>query len=99
MPKSDRIERALDRLGELRSAQVSAPVVNEIRAFLGNRSNLVVAKAAKLARELRIAALLPEMLIAFDKLMTDAPRLDKRCAAVTELVTALCEMDYDEPPP
>ena len=99
MAKSDPIERALDRLGELRSVEPSESVSDEIRAFLRHRSNLVVAKAAKVARELRIAALLPEMVAGFDRLMKDAPRLDKRCAATTELLTALYEMDYDEPAP
>ncbi len=99
MSKTDPIENALDRLGELRTAEPSEVVVDEIREFLRNRSNLVVAKAAKVACGLRIAALVPEMVAAFDKLMKDAPRLDKRCAAVTELLTGLFEMDYDEPAP
>ena len=99
MAKADPIERALDRLGELRSSEASDSVIDEIRGFLRNRSNLVIAKAARVARELRIAALVPEMLAAFDKLMTNAPKLDKRCAATTELLTALYELDYDDPAP
>jgi hypothetical protein len=99
MAKADPIERALERLGELRTAEESDAVIEEIRGFLRNRSNLVVAKSAKVARELRIAALLPDILVAFDKLMTNAPKLDKRCAATTELLTALYEMDYTEPAP
>ena len=97
MAKSDPIERALDRLGELRTPEPSEAAAEEIRGFLRHRSNLVVAKAAKVARELRIAALLPDMLSVFEKLMRDAPRLDKRCAAVTELATAFYELDCDEP--
>jgi hypothetical protein len=99
MAKADPIERALDRLGELRSAEASEAVVDEVRGFLRNRSNLVVAKAAKVARELRIGTLLPEMMAAFETLMKDAPRLDKRCAATTELLTAMYELDYVEPAP
>ena len=99
MAKADPIERALDRLGELRSAEASDSVVEEIRGFLSNRSNLVIAKAARVVRELRIAVLVPEMLAAFDKLMTNAPKLDKRCTATTELLTALYEMDYDDAAP
>lgn len=99
MAKSDPIERALDRLGELRSAEASDAIVEEVRGFLRNRSNLVVAKSAKVARELRIATLLPEMVTVFDRLMKDAPRLDKRCAATTELLTAMYELDYLEPTP
>jgi len=99
MPKNDPIRSALDRLGELRRAQPSARVIEEVRGFLSSRFNLVVAKAAKVVVELRLSALLPEVLAAFDKLMGDAPRLDKRCAAVTELASGLYELDYDEPSP
>jgi hypothetical protein len=99
MAKSDPIERSLDRLGELRHADASETAVEEVRQFLRNRSNLVVAKAAKVARELQIKALVPDMVAAFDKLMADAPRLDKRCAATTEIVSALYELNYLEPAP
>jgi hypothetical protein len=99
MAKSDPIERALDRLGELRRAEAPETVTEEVRQFLRNRSNLVVAKAAKVAWELQIKALVPDMVAAFNKLMTDAPRLDKRCAATTEIVSALHELNYEEPGP
>ena len=99
MAKSDPIERALNRLSELRHADAPEAVVGEVREFLRSRSNLVVAKAAKVARELQIIAVIPDMVAAFDKLMADAPRLDKRCAATTEIVSALYEMNYEEPTP
>lgn len=99
MAKSDPIERALNRLSELRHADALETVAEEVRGFLRNRSNLVVAKAAKVVRELQIKALVPEMVAAFDKLMNDAPRLDKRCAATTEIVGALYELNYVEPAP
>jgi hypothetical protein len=99
MAKSDPIELSLNRLGELRHAGASEKLVEEVRGFLRNRSNLVVAKAAKVARELQIKALIPDMVAAFDKLMADAPRLDKRCAATTEIVSALYELNYEEAAP
>src|SRR5215472_15760835 len=99
MAKADPTERVLERLGELRHDEPTARVVEELRGALRNRSNLVVAKAAKVARELCATELLPEMVIGFNRLITNAPKLDKRCAAVTELVTTLYEMDYDEPEP
>jgi hypothetical protein len=99
MAKSDPIRQAFDRLGELRHGESSEHVVEELRGFLRGRSNLVIAKAAKVAGELRLTILLPEMVTAFDKLKTNAPKLDKRCAALTELTSALYELDYDEPSP
>lgn len=99
MGKADAIERALDRLGELRHEDASDFVADELREFLGGRSNLVVAKAAKVACELKISALVPDLVAAFHRFMADAPRLDKRCVASTEIVRALYELDYDEPEP
>jgi HEAT repeat protein len=99
MAKSDPIERSLDRLGELRHAEASETAVEEVRQFLRNRSNLIVSKAAKVVRELQLKALIPDLVAAFSKLMKDGPRLDKRCAAVTEIVSALYELNYQEPEP
>jgi hypothetical protein len=99
MAKADPIESALDRLGELRHEALGPQVIEELRKALRNRSNLVVAKAAKVVRGLRATELIPEMVAAYERLMADAPKLDKRCAAVTELATALYELDYVEPEP
>jgi len=99
MAKNDPIERALDRLGQLRHAEPTEAVTEELRGLLRNRSNLVIAKAATIVRELRIIALMPEMVSAFKKFIADGSRLDKRCAALTEITSALYELDYDEPEP
>ena len=99
MAKNDPIERALNRLSELRHADPSDTVTAELREFLRNRSNLVVAKAAVVVRELSLVALIPDLVAGFRKFMADAPRLDKRCAALTAIASALYELDYVEPEP
>lgn len=96
MAKRDPIEQALNRISALKAAEVDAAFVDELRALLNNRSNLVAAKAAKLAGARRVTVLIPELVAAFHKLIVDAARLDKHCAALTEIVTALYEMDYAE---
>jgi hypothetical protein len=97
MSKSDPIEMALNAIGDLRTAGPSAEATKQLGAYLGNRSNLVVAQAAKVVREQRLTALLPELVKAFERKMANPAKLDKRCAAVTEIVHALYEMDYMEP--
>jgi len=98
MKRPDPTEQALDRLSVLRTQAVtSSAVVQEFRSFLKNRSNLVVAKAAKVAAELHISELLPELVTAFHRLMKDPAKLDKGCAATTEIAAALYELDYVEP--
>lgn len=99
MSKPDPVQQALERLSELRHSALGDEVLAEIRHGLRNRSNLVIAKAAKLAGELRATAVVPDLLAAFHKLMSDASRVDKRCAALTEIVTALYELDSEDPDP
>ena len=56
-----------------------------------------VAKAAKLIGEFRTVELIPDLVAAFQRLMTSPMKLDKGCAAVTEIVRALYAMDYESP--
>src|SRR3979490_3182856 len=97
MPKLDPLEQALNKLGSLKTIPPSPELIHELRRFLRNRSNLVVAKAAKISGERRLTGLIPNLVAAFHKRMADPQRLDKRCAAVTEIIIALYEMDYVEP--
>lgn len=97
MAKNDLVERALERLSALKSAAADEGVLEELRVFLRHRSNLVVAKAAKIAGQRRFTALVPGLVAAFHRLMADAPRLDKRCEGVTEIAVSLYEMDYSDP--
>ena len=97
MAKSDPIENALNELGELRDLRDPEAVCEQLRTYLRNRSNLVVAKAAKLVAELQLSTLIPELVTAFERFMANPAKLDKRCAAVTEIVGALYGFDYREP--
>lgn len=99
MSKADRTELALERLSSLKTAADDSAVINESRRYLADRSNLVVARAARIVKERGLLQLVPELITAFQKFMTDAPRLDKRCAAVTEIAAALYELDCLEPDP
>ena len=95
MPKIDPIQQALERLADLRAAPDDASLHDELRSFLRSRSNLVIAKAAKIAGERRITPVVPDLVTAFQKLMADPARLDKRCEATTEIISALYELDRD----
>jgi HEAT repeat protein len=97
LKKPDPVEQALDRLTALKNEERGAPVAAELKAFLKNRSNLVAAKAAKIACHARATELVPELVAAFHRFMANPPKLDKGCAATTGIVTALYELDYAEP--
>jgi HEAT repeat protein len=97
LKKPDPVEQALDRLTVLKNEAGSPPVVAELKVFLKNRSNLVVAKAAKVACQARATELVPELIAAFHRFMENPSKLDKGCAATTEIVGALYELDHVEP--
>jgi HEAT repeat protein len=95
--KADPIEAALNAIGELRSVSSPDEAVTQLRTYLKNRSNLVVAKAAKVAGELHLSNLVPDLVAAFDRVWVNPAKLDKGCAATTEIVNVLYEQDYAEP--
>jgi HEAT repeat protein len=97
LKKPDPVEQALDRLAALKNEADGPAVSAELEAFLKNRSNLVVAKAAKVASHFRARNLVPELVAAFHRLMQNPAKLDKGCAATIEIVNALYELDYVEP--
>ncbi len=98
MRHPDPVEQALERLSALKhEAENPAAVAEELKTFLKNRSNLIVAKAAKVTCEKRAAGLVPDLAAAFHRFMKDPHKLDKGCAALTEIVAALYELDYLEP--
>jgi hypothetical protein len=94
MKKRDPVVEALNDLAELRRGGEAS--TRRIAEFLAHRSNLVVAKAAKAAGELRIEELVPKLAAAFERLLADPAKLDKGCAAVTAIVEALYALDYDQ---
>jgi hypothetical protein len=65
LKKPDPVEQALDRLAALKNEAGSPSVVAELKVFLKNRSNLVAAKAAKIAGQSRATEVVPELLAAF----------------------------------
>lgn len=97
MKRTDPIEQALDRLSVLKSESGSPAVIAELKTFLKNRSNLVVARAAKIAGQIRATELIPDLVAAFHRFMENPHKLDKGCAATTEILTALYELDHLEP--
>ena len=73
--------------------------VAPLRKALGDRVNLMVAKAAALASELRFTELTPDLLRAFDRLFENPAKTDQQCWGKNAIATALKELDYNESAP
>jgi HEAT repeat protein len=87
--KRDPVRAALDALAAAARRPHEPDATARIRTSLGHRSNHVVARAARAAREADLAALAPDVMAAFPRFLTDAVRRDPGCVAKTDIVRAL----------
>jgi len=88
------LEAQLDRLADLRGQPPSPEARAEVARFLESKSNLVAAKAARVAGEWKDAELAPTLAAAFERFLENGETTDKRCAAKIEILKALCELEY-----
>ena len=86
----------LEALSERMKADTSpgAETVEHLRRALTHRSNFIVSKAAKLVTEAELAALLPDVLAAFDRFFVDAVKSDPQCWAKNALAKALVKLEH-----
>jgi len=91
-----RFEEQLAALDKLRH-QTSEASIEPLRKALANRNNYVVAKAADLVGELRLAELVPELLTAFDRFFTNPIKTDPQCWAKNALSRALAQLECQDP--
>lgn len=81
----------------LKSPDAEASREGALTKALRDRSNVIVAKAARVAGEVGVRALVPELLAAFDRMMTNAVKSDPQCLAKLAIVKALAVLRYDVP--
>jgi HEAT repeat protein len=86
---------ALNRLRERGADEAAVP----LRKALADRVNLVVAKAAKVAAEMRIHELLPDLLRAFDRLFEKPVERDPQCWGKNAISKALVALDHRQAAP
>lgn len=80
-------------LDALKVSALDAEHVALIRKSLAHRNNLLVAKAARLVEEHRMAELMPDLLAAYDRFFTNAEKTDPQCWAKNALSRALAQLD------
>jgi len=90
-----KIEEQLDRISALRGAPPSEAVA-ELSKALASRVGVVVAKAAKLAGELQLRDLIPDVAAGFERLFDDPVQRDPQCLGKVAAVRALAELDHRE---
>ncbi len=94
-----RIEEELEQLSSLRSQEAQETAEWKLSKALGDKVNLIVAKAASVAAELQLASLIPEMLTAYDRLFKDGAKSDPQCWGKSALAKALKTLGYEQAAP
>ena len=95
MPGKRNFEEQIAALDALRQQPEEARLV-PLRKALGHRNNFIVAKAADLVRDFRMAQLTPALLTAFDRFFDNPVKTDPQCWAKNALSRALAALDYQE---
>jgi hypothetical protein len=95
---SRKIEEKLDRLGLLREAPRSEATA-ALRTAFADRANVVVAKAAKIAVELELPDLTPDLARAFDRFMEKPVETDPQCWGKNAIAIALRDLGYQSSEP
>jgi hypothetical protein len=94
MAKSRPVEATLSELAALKAAG-PALLAEALPKYLASKTNLIVAKAADLAREACLASLQPHLADAFTRFMHRPAETDKGCAAKQAIASALYETGCD----
>ena len=89
-------EEQIAALDELRQGPEEVRV-KALHKALAHRNNFIVAKAADLVRDFRMADLVPDLLLAFDRFFENPVKTDPQCWAKNALSRALAALEYQEP--
>jgi HEAT repeat protein len=95
--KRDPVAAALQALAEAATRPHDVVTLALVRDSLVHRSNHVVGRAARAAREADLATLTPDLIRAFPRFLEDPVRRDPGCVAKTEIVRALLSFDHAAP--
>ena len=89
-------DKKLEALRALRSEPDSPVTLHQIRKALRDRGNYLVSKAASLAAELNLSALIPDLLAAFDRFLLDPVKSDPQCWAKNAIAKALKHLGHHD---
>src|SRR5580704_16683026 len=91
--KNDPVQTALAGLDDV--ALRTPEGQKQMAKALAAKSNLVAAKAARIASDAQWTELTDELAAAFERFLKRGSELDKGCAALNAIASALCNLDYD----
>ena len=90
-------DRKIAVLESLRADPTSPAALDQLRKALKDRNNYLVAKAAAMAGQLGLKPLAPDLVVAFDRFLTDSVKTDPKCWAKDAIAKALKDLEHDDP--
>src|SRR4030095_1378274 len=96
MAKSTSIEDRLAEVATLSTAPDTPEARKQLRKQLDSKTSPIVAKTAQIIAHLESHDLLPDLVAAFHRFMTDPVKTDRGCAAKIAVVKALLAADSDD---
>ncbi|WP_058185347.1 HEAT repeat domain-containing protein [Terracidiphilus gabretensis] len=94
LPKG--FDEQMAALDALKGRELDATSVAFVKKMLGNRSNYLVGKAARLAEENDLRELMPDMLAAFERFFENGEKTDPQCWAKNALSRTLAKLGCRE---
>jgi HEAT repeat protein len=95
MAKRASVEEKLSAVRHLRDREPSPQVTNELRAAVGDKSNLIVAAAAAIVGDQNHVGLSAELERAFDRCLVDPLKSDKLCRGKIAVIQALDKLEHE----
>lgn len=96
MTRAEALEAKIAAVARLRDAAPSEAGGRQVRDALGERSGRMILRGAQVALAWREAALVPDLLRSFERLIGAGAKIDPGCVAKTALVDALGAIGEEE---
>jgi hypothetical protein len=91
---SRKVEQQLEKLGGLRAKPADAATADALRKALANPVNVVAAKAARVAGELALRQLVPNLVAAFARMFENFLETDPQCWGKNAIAQALKDLGH-----
>jgi len=93
------LQEEVERLRLLRKSSLDSTSLSTLRKALTDRSNIMIAEAAKTAAEMRASELIPDLLHAYARVFENPAKTDPKCWAKTAIAQTLTTLDYEDSSP
>jgi hypothetical protein len=96
MPKARKSDLLLEQLALLRDQPTSEELIAQLRQILSSKQAIAITQAAKLVGNRGLKSLIPDLVAAFEHLLTKPAETDPNCHAKSAIADALYHLEASE---